>query len=138
MNHEVKLDKYDAMSAEELTESVDAGLHAGAYALAQAGMALREIQRRGEYPTTFETFVKEKFGLTRSRAYQFMYAADIITDLASAFDANKLPRSESAVRPMIALTKEQRIEVWQRALGGTRKSPGYGAVKAIVDEVLAS
>ncbi|ABW31805.1 hypothetical protein AM1_B0079 (plasmid) [Acaryochloris marina MBIC11017] len=138
MNKDMPLDNLGQMSVNDLSECVEAGLNAGAYAIAQAGLALREIQRRGEYPTTFEAFVKDKFALTRARAYQLMYAADIIADLASVFESNKLPRSESAVRPMIGLTKQQRIEVWRRALKGKQRSPGYGTVKAIVEQMQAS
>jgi hypothetical protein len=61
--------------------------------------------------------------------------AEIIADLSEAFDLKQLPRSESAVRPLIRLSKEQRIEVWRRAIEGRKRSPGHGVVKEIVEQL---
>jgi hypothetical protein len=119
-----------------LAALVEDGLSTGAQAIAQAGFALKEIQRRGDYATTFEAHIREKFDLTRGRAYQLIYASEVIADLASVFESRQLPRSESAVRPMISLSREQRIEVWRRALEGAKRSPGHGTVKAIVQELV--
>ncbi len=135
MNDDIPLDNLAKMSVQDLSKCIEAGLSANAHSITQTGLALMEIHRRGEYPTTFEAFVTDQFSLTRSRAYQLMHAADIIADLAGVFDPNQLPRSESAVRPMINLTKHQRIEVWRRALGDQCSFPGFGTVKAVVDQI---
>ena len=138
MNNDVPLDNLAKLSVNDLSEYVEAGLNTNAHSIIQVGLALKEIHQRREYPTSFEAFVTDKFTLTSSRAYQLMHAADVIADLASVFDANQLPRSESAVRPMISLTKQQRIEVWQRALEGQRSFPGLGAVNASIEQIQTS
>ena len=138
MNNDVPLDDLAKLSVKDLAKCVEAGLNANAHSITQTGLALKEIHRRGEYLTTFEAFVTDRFALTRSRAYQLMHAADIIADLAGVFAPNQLPRSESAVRPMISLTKQQRIEVWRRALEDPRSFPGFGTVKAIVEQMQTS
>ncbi len=127
--------KLQALSDEALSEQVEAGLSAGALAIAKAGMALKEIQRRKAYPTTFEDFVSDEFGMTRSRAYQLIYASEILADLIDAFDRKQLPKSDSAVLPMMTLSKDQRIEVWRRALRESKRSPGQGKVKRLVKEM---
>lgn len=128
-------DKLKALSNEALSEQVEAGLTEGALAIAKAGMALKEIQRRKAYPTTFEAFVSDEFGMTRSRAYQLIYASEILADLVDVFDRKQLPKSDSAVLPMMKLSKDQRIEVWQRALQESKRSPGQGTVKRLVKEM---
>jgi hypothetical protein len=128
-------DVLKSLTPQALNEQVEMGLKEGALALARAGMALKEIQRRREYPTTFEAHVFEKFGMSRSRAYQLIYASEIIADLADEFPLSRLPKSDSAVLPMLTLTKEQRIEVWRRALEESKRAPGQGTVKRLVHEI---
>ena len=128
-------DTLKALTSQALNQQVEMGLSEGALALMRAGMALKEIQRRRDYPTTFEAYVSDEFGMTRSRAYQLIYAADIIADLVDAFPVKNLPRSDSAVLPMMTLSKEQRIEVWRVALEGAKRSPGQGTVKRLVKEL---
>ncbi len=135
MTQMIHPEQLQALSDEALSERVEAGLNEGAFAIATVGIALKEIRRRKAYPTTFEDFVTNEFGMTRSRAYQLIYASEILADLIDTFDKKQLPKSDSAVLPMMKLNKEQRIEVWRRALKESKRSPGQGTVKRLVKEL---
>jgi hypothetical protein len=134
----LSLDELKSLNSQALNEQVEMGLKEGALALARAGMALKEIQRRREYPNTFEAHVMETFGISRSRAYQLIRASEILADLADVFPLSRLPKSDSAVLPMWTLTKGQRIQVWSKALDEAKRSPGQGTVKRLVKELLTS
>ncbi len=126
-------------SLESLNAQVHEGLESGARAIIQVGLALEAIRQHKGYPGTFEDYVDREFDLNRIRAYQLIYAAEVMQDLVEAFPSKSLPRSESAMRPLVKLSKAQRIKVWERVLSErpNKRMPGYATVKAAVEAMNA-
>jgi hypothetical protein len=87
----------------------------------EAGLAFREIQEKRLYKLegfkTFENYLKEKWGKTRSHAYNLITAVEIISEDLSPIISEKvpLPTAATQVRPLIKLEPEQRQEVWRKA-----------------------
>ena len=131
---------YDGRMEEETLETlckqVESGLSMGAQAVLKAGGALKLIRDRRLYPGTFEQFLADEFDLSRHRGYQLIYASELIEELRESFPDHKLPQSESAARPMVKLSKAQRVEVWRRALEGSKRSPGKALVEKTIAEVI--
>ncbi len=87
----------------------------------ESGLAFREIQEKRLYKLegfkTFENYLKEKWGKTRSHAYNLITAVEIISEDLSPIISEKvpLPTAATQVRPLIKLEPEQRQEVWRKA-----------------------
>ena len=86
----------------------------------QVCMALREIRDtelyRREY-ISFEEYCRDKWEMSRPRAYQLIGAADVLDDLSTVVDINddELVIKERHLRPLIKLAPKQRAQAWQKA-----------------------
>lgn len=89
----------------------------GLQTFVDVGTALMEIRDSRLYREThgtFEEYCRERWGLSRPRAYQLIEAAEVAGNLSTIVD--KLPSTESQTRPLASLPADTQREVWQRAV----------------------
>ncbi len=77
-------------------------------------MAIRDGKLYRQSHKTFEAYCKERWSMSRPRAYQLIEAADVVEDLSTKVD--KMPTSEKQTRPLASVPKANRAEVWQAAV----------------------
>ena len=95
----------------------------------EVGCALREISESMLYRETHKTFadyVKDLWDLARSRAYQFIEAADVVDRIVQFspdfgdvqnFGQNKfLPQNDSQARVLGKYPKDKQIQIWREAV----------------------
>lgn len=83
----------------------------------EVGNALLEIRDSRLYReshTTFEDYCKERWGMTRPRAYQLISAAEVVSGLSKNLD--KPPTTESHAAALATIEPPLRASVWERAL----------------------
>lgn len=92
----------------------EAVIDRGLKTFVDVGNALLEIRDnrlyRAEY-STFEDYCRERWNISRPRAYQLIEAAEVVNCLSTIVD--KIPATESQVRPLTQLEPEQQREAWQ-------------------------
>ena len=84
----------------------------------QVGSALSKIRDSRLYRdthSTFEDYCKDKWDMSRPRAYQFIESSLVHDNLSTMVDIT--PTSERQTRPLTKLEPEQQIEVWQNEVG---------------------
>ncbi|MEL4897317.1 hypothetical protein P9B04_17985 [Crocosphaera sp. Alani8] len=124
----------------------------------EAGKALLELRQRKLFRSTHSTFddyVRERFGMQRAHSYRLMDASLIVKNLEekclplgdipsnsiesspmSPIGRQILPTNERQVRPLSKLNPDEQAEVWNEAVsqvGG--KVPPARVVKNIVDKI---
>lgn len=82
----------------------------------EVGRALMEIRDKGLYRDvlgydTFETYCKQRWDLSRPRAYQLIEAVTVKENLSTTVD---IP--ERQIRPLAKLQPEQQRTAWQKAV----------------------
>lgn len=106
----------DDLEVSRLTQC-EAVIERGLKTFVDVGTALLEIRDsrlyRSEYDT-FEDYCRERWGMSRPRAYQLIDAAEVSTNLSTIVD--KLPATESQARPLTSLTPEMQVQAWQQAV----------------------
>ena len=108
-------------------------VHAGFKTFVEVGTALMEIRERGLYKgdcSTFEAWVQIEFGLSRSRAYQQIAAAETVALLSTTVDT--VPESEWVARPLTGHPPEQQQDAWAGAVEGSDGKPTAEDVKVAV------
>lgn len=86
----------------------------GAFLFCAALLSIRDGRGyRFEYGT-FEEYCKERWGMSRPRAYQFIEAAEVMRNLSTIVD---IPTNEAQARPLTQLNDDPKLqrETWQRA-----------------------
>ena len=76
-------------------------------------MQIRDNQYYRKTHSTFEGFCKEKWDISRPRAYQLIKAAEVQDNLSTMVD---IPKSERSIRPLTSLPPEQQREAYQKAV----------------------
>jgi hypothetical protein len=100
------LEHYERIIAHGFKTFVDVGL---------ALVAIREQRLYRQDYGTFEDYLRQRWDLGQSRAYQLMDAANVVTVLKSSTTV-ELPMNEAQTRPLTRLPAEQQAEVWQEAV----------------------
>lgn len=77
-------------------------------------LAIRDKRLYRQDHGTFEGYCRERWGMERAHAYRLIDSAQVVANLSPIGD--KLPTTESQVRPLTNLEPEQQVEVWQRAV----------------------
>jgi SAM-dependent methyltransferase len=97
-------------------QALERRIETGLSAYIEAGKALKEIRDSGLYAEygTFEAYCDQRWGISRSRAYQLLKAQDVVSSLSTFVD--KLPEREAHVRALAEVPEAQRAEVWQTAV----------------------
>jgi len=85
------------------------------YAVGTALLTIRDQRLYREDHSTFEVYCQERWGLKQSRAYQYIDAAGVVSDLQSSTIV-ELPQNEAQARPLAVLPSEQRAAAWQTAV----------------------
>ncbi len=115
----------------ELEAVIERGLHT----FVDVGTALLEIRDQRLYRerwASFEDYCRERWGMSRPRAYQIIDAAKVVAALSTNVDT--LPGNEAQVRPLTALPPEQQREAWTLAV---ETAPGGKVTGAHVEQTVA-
>lgn len=117
---------------QELESIVEQGLQT----FYEVGKALDEIREQKLYREshkTFEAYCREKWGITKRRAYQFIDAAEVIENLCTNVH-NSLIR-EYHLRPLKGLPPESQRSIWQEAVESSPNGiPTGAAVQRLVEQ----
>jgi hypothetical protein len=102
------------------------------------GNALLEIRDnklyRIEYKT-FEDYCKERWNISRPRAYQLIEAATVVGNLSTMVD-KQIPISERQTRPLTKLEPEEQREAWQQVIVRADEKPITAAlVTEVIEEI---
>ena len=85
----------------------------------EVAMAMKAISDKelyqGKYKT-FESYVKERWGFTRQRAYQLIEAAEVTTNLSTIVDKSTCPQNEGQLREVAKAPVEKQAEVVKKAV----------------------
>lgn len=71
----------------------------------------RKLYRDANY-STFEQYMKERWSMSRGRAYQIINAALVVLELEEYFPPLYLPKSEFVVRSLVPLEFDEQLDVW--------------------------
>ncbi|GIK39539.1 MAG: hypothetical protein BroJett011_33720 [Chloroflexota bacterium] len=109
----------------EILETV---IEQGLQTFVEVGEALAEIRDsklyRSQYDT-FENYCRERWGISRPRAYELINAAEVVQNLSATADISPapmspigdiLPTSERQARPLTLLPPKQQTAAWQQAV----------------------
>ena len=129
------------MNIDEFETNIEAGLSGASSALYEVGKSLAcirdgKLYKKAGFPS-FEVYLRERWDFNRTHGYHLIHAAEVLEGLREHFEEAQLPQTESAIRPLRALTQEKRIEVWNEALKRSRRRPGKGTVDAVIAELCA-
>lgn len=83
------------------------------------GTALADIKAGKLYlktHSTWDAYVKERFGLERSHSYRLIEAAGAVRNLQERGLERPLPLNERQARPLVPLSPEQQVQVWSEAI----------------------
>lgn len=111
------MSKLPVPEAKRLSELEDVIEH-GVTTFVEVGAALAEIRDSKLYRAshdTFEAYCKERWGMSKPRAYQLIEAATTVETVSTIVDL-PLPQNEAQVRPLSRLKPEQQREAWQEAV----------------------
>ncbi len=89
----------------------------GIQTFVEVGHALLTIRDRKLYrqaSPTFEAYCRERWDLSRPRAYQLIDAAQVVETVSTVVDI--VPMNEAQARPLATLPAEQQQEVWREAV----------------------
>jgi hypothetical protein len=84
----------------------------------EVGSALSEIREARLYREshgTFEDYCRDRWQMSRPRAYELIHASSVVAGLSAIADM-PLPTNEAQTRPLAALPPEQQREVWKEAV----------------------
>jgi len=101
------------------------------------GDSLREIRDSQLYKQygTFENYCHEKWGFSRSRAYQLIGEAVVVNNLlTSGIEPDALPSNEAQARALAAVPEERQAEVWQEA--SKTGKPSAAKIRAVARDAL--
>ncbi|MBD2184425.1 hypothetical protein H6S82_10565 [Planktothrix sp. FACHB-1355] len=131
-----QLDAGEKARLEELEAVIEQGLQT----FYEVGKALDEIREKKLYRETHKTFdayCRDKWGIARRTAYQFIDAAHVMENLCAI--AHKIPTKENQVRPLKGLPSELQIQIWQEAVESAPNGiPTGAAVQRLVDRRVSS
>lgn len=108
----------------------------------EVGEALREIRDAKQYSKRFDTFedyCKSRWGMSRPRAYQFIEASEVVTNLSTIVDKSSLPKNENQARALASCADddEDRAKVWEAVIKESSDKPiTADVIKKKADEIL--
>jgi len=121
-------------------DKLEAVVERGVSSFIEVGRALAEIRDSTLYRqthATFEAYCRERWDLSRPRAYQLVEAAEAAGRLSTTVDK---PSSEGQVRPLTRLPAEQQAKAWETAIKAATSDgadrPTARHVEAAVREIL--
>ncbi len=125
-----QLKKCESLIAKGLRASMDMG---------RALLMVRDKKLyRGSHPT-FESYVRERWELSRPRAYQLINASVVFHDLSTMVDKSTvLPENERQLRLLARLPDPRaRANMWERVVAASERegvAVSYDLVRRVLDE----
>ena len=116
---------------------LEATITAGVKAFAEAGKALARIRDKQLYReshNSFESYVAEKWQMSRSHAARLIEAAAVVANLSSPNGDVALPASEFQARQLAELTPESQKAAWEQIL---KEADGKPPTTAAIVEAVA-
>jgi hypothetical protein len=110
---DTELSADEQIELEECEAIIERGLQTF-YEVGAALLRVRELRLYRIEHSSFEAYCAERWGISRPRAYQFIEAAEVRSNLSTIVDT--LPMTESQARPLARLEPDQQREAWQQAL----------------------
>jgi len=77
-------------------------------------MVIRDQRLYRQAYGTFEDYLRERWDLSRPRAYQLIHAAEVVDAVSTIVDI--VPVNEAQARPLATLPAEQQSEVWREVV----------------------
>lgn len=105
----------------------------------EVGNALQAIRDkrlyRAEYGT-FEAYCRERWGISRPRAYQMVEASSVVENLSTIADIT-MPTNKYQTRQLTRLSLDQQCQAWTQAVETAPNGKVTGThVRAVVEEML--
>ena len=110
---ETALTVVEATELKQHESVIDRGLKTFAE-VGNALLAIRDGRLYRQSHGTFEEYCKERWGMSRPRAYQLIDSAAVIENLSTMVDK---PTTERQARPLTKLPPADQPEAWERAVG---------------------
>lgn len=132
--HQGALTPEEREALRELESVVERGLKAF-HAMAAALSQIRKERLYRETHASFEEYCRDRWGITRARAYQLISAAEVSTRVDRAGLPH--PENERQMRELGRLKPEEQIETWGRLTEGGGM-PSTSEVRVAVEAVLKS
>jgi predicted nuclease with TOPRIM domain len=130
---ETELSSDEIVELEECEAIIERGLQTF-YEVGSALLRVRDLRLyRVEYGT-FEEYCAERWSISRPRAYQFIDAAEVRSNLSTMVDIEP-PVSERQTRPLARLSPDQQRQAWQAAVQRAKEA-GRRITAAIVEAVV--
>ena len=105
-----------------------------------AGIALKTLRDKKlfrETHATFESYIGDRFGFTKRKAYYLIDAVEVVNNLKSEPLVHFLPTSERQCREVAKLPAQQQSQAWLTSVEkvGGNKIPSARIVKEVVNEM---
>jgi len=84
----------------------------------QVGFALKELRDQKLFVEThqnFAVYAEERFGLKKSRAYQLIEAVEVLSEVSTTVENNKLPTNERQFREVAKAPADKQVAVVEAA-----------------------
>lgn len=118
-----------------LEQTVSKGLQT----FVEVGKAIAEIRDSKLYRenySSFEDYLGNRWGISRTRGYELIGASQVVADLSAIAETVPLPENEAQARPLTGLKKpEERQKAWTKAVQDSDGTPTAEAVRTAVDAV---
>jgi hypothetical protein len=130
---DTELSTDESLELERCEAIIERGLQTF-YDVGSALLRVRDLRLyRVEYGT-FEEYCAERWSISRPRAYQFIDAAEVRSNLSTMVDIEP-PVSERQTRPLTRLSPDQQRQAWQSAVERAKET-GKRITAALVEAVV--
>jgi len=121
---------------------LEATISRGLQSFYEVGAALAEIRDSRLYRAnyaTFDSYLRERWGMGRHRAYQLINATEVVNSITIDIQAvnhgqQNLPTNERQTRALTSVPPARRAEVWKAATKSNAQ-PTARQIKAIANQV---
>lgn len=96
---------------------------------AKALVQIRDQRLFRRYHKSFDSYVRNRWGWERSRAYQMCQFGELLLRLSTKVES--LPRREAHARPLYPLNEADQIRVWRRVLTDMGQRPTAAKIEEI-------
>lgn len=117
---------------DQCEEAIRSGLQSF-FEVGQAMLTMKEERLYREQYATFEDYCAGAWQIDRSRGYQLMNAALIVSTMVDS--GLPAPENERQARELLAVPDDQREDTWRAALDATGGKPTAAAVKAAAERL---
>lgn len=122
------LTREEAVALEDCEQRIERGLRT----FLEVGSALtviRDSRLYRETHETFEAYAKERWNLSRTRSYELMTAAEVVSAIADTGQAP--PENEAQARQLSRVPEPDRADVWAETVERTNGKPTAAAVREV-------